>query len=366
MKVLLFAGTRPNFVKLAALYKEISKRHRFEPVLVHSGQHYDRVMNDYFFDDLNIPEPDYNLNVSGGTHTYQTAHIMLRFETVLEEIKPDMILVVGDVNSTLAAALVAAQKNIPLGHVEAGLRSGDRTMPEELNRIVVDQLSDYLFVTEQSGIDNLLREGINREKIFFVGNVMIDTLLDHIQKAAQSDVLARNNIQSREYALVTMHRPATTDNRDILSGMLQAFTELSDEIPILFPIHPRTKRRVEEFGLKNIIDNNTNFRTCEPLGYYDFLQAMANARVVISDSGGIQEETTILGIPCLTIRNNTERPVTIDHGTNRLIGNSGENLLEHYRTILRDTEKNQKKTPPLWDGKAAVRIMDVLEGLFQR
>lgn len=360
MRLLCVVGTRPNFVKIAAIYKEMRKRENIEPILVHTGQHFDKNMSENFFKEFELPIPDLNLNVAGGTHTYQTGQIMLRFEPILSEFSPDVVIVVGDVNSTLAASLVVAKCNIPLAHVEAGLRSGDRFMPEELNRILVDQLADFLFVTEQSGIDNLKKEGISEDKIFFVGNVMIDTLITHLKKARKSDILNRFNLSKNNYALITLHRPSNSDNREVLTDILYAIKEISSDLKILFPIHPRTKKRIEDFGLIKLIENQPGFLIIEPLGYFDFLKAMENARVVITDSGGIQEETTILGVPCLTLRNNTERPVTIQYGTNKLVGIEGKNLIRSFRTLYKNRNSSNER-PPLWDGKAASRIIDILE-----
>lgn len=363
MRVLCVVGTRPNFVKLVAIYNEMRKRKNFDPIIVHTGQHYDKNMSDNFFHDFDIPKPAYNLEVAGGTHTYQIGQIMLMFEPVIDEISPDLVIVVGDVNSTLAASLVTVKCNIPLAHVEAGLRSGDRSMPEELNRIVVDQLADFLFVTEQSGVENLRKEGIRDEKIYFVGNVMIDTLLYHREKAEKSNFLKRFNVEKNKYALVTLHRPSNSDDPKVLKEILSALVEISSEVKIVFPIHPRTKKRIEDFELNKLIENDSNFLIIEPLGYLDFLNAMKNARAVISDSGGIQEETTILNVPCLTIRNNTERPVTIQYGTNILVGTKRKNILRNFRS-LPTNKKKSTVTPPLWDGKAAQRIIDIIEEKF--
>ena len=360
MKILCAAGTRPNFVKIAALYNEMLKRTDIDPILIHTGQHFDKNMSENFFHDFELPKPDFNLNVAGGTHAYQTGQIMLRFEPVLHDISPDVVIVVGDVNSTMAVSIVAAKDGFPLGHVEAGLRSGDRTMPEELNRIVVDQLADFLFVTEQSGVDNLRKEGIPDDRMFFVGNVMIDTLMSHIKKAEKSDFLDRFALTRDNYVLMTLHRPSNSDNEKILTDILSALIEISHDIKVVFPVHPRTKKQMEDFGLLTLIENEPGFLLIEPLGYIDFLNAMDNARAVLSDSGGIQEETTILGVPCLTLRNNTERPVTIQSGTNTLVGTKRENIIRGFRDLPAH-RGNSYQCPHLWDGKAASRIIDILE-----
>ncbi|MFC1694030.1 non-hydrolyzing UDP-N-acetylglucosamine 2-epimerase [Candidatus Latescibacterota bacterium] len=360
MRILCVVGTRPNFIKMAALYHEMKKRKSFEPVLVHTGQHYDANMSRVFFTELELPEPDIDLNVSGGSHTYQTSLIMERFESVVQDVTPDLMIVVGDVNSTLAASIVASQCGIPLAHVEAGLRSGDRGMPEEINRILVDHIADFLFVTEQSGIDNLQKEGISEDKIFFVGNVMVDTLLANREKAQDSDVLNRLGLSRGRYAVVTLHRPSNSDDRDALSEILYALCEISRELTVVLPIHPRTRKRMDEFGLLTAVESESGIILTEPLGYLDFLYCMSEARMVLTDSGGIQEETTILGVPCITVRNNTERPVTIESGTNTLAGTRGDDIISAYRS-LPDVSRNQLPHPPLWDGKASERIIDVLE-----
>jgi len=359
MRVTCVVGTRPNFIKMAALYRAMRGHSDVEPMLVHTGQHYDKNMSDVFFEELEIPRPDVSLGVAGGSHTAQTAEIMLRFESVLMEDPPDVVVVVGDVNSTLATGLVAAKSGVSLAHVEAGLRSRDRTMPEELNRIVVDQLSDFLFVTESSGLENLKAEGIPDEKVFFVGNVMIDTLMTHREKAARLTLLQDLGLQEGEYALVTLHRPANADDKDTLEDILRTLVEIAKERTVVFPIHPRTKAKIEQFGLTDLATSVEGFRMVEPMGYLDFLCAMSHAYAVLTDSGGIQEETTILGVPCLTMRNNTERPITIECGTNTLTGTGGDDILKAYRALA-SRRKQAKTMPPLWDGKAAERTVDIL------
>lgn len=358
MRALCVVGTRPNFIKMGALYNEMRERESITPILVHTGQHYDKNMSEIFFSELELPKPDIYLGVNRGTHAFQTGEIMKRLEPVLADISPDVVIVVGDVNSTLAASIDAAQSGIPLAHVEAGLRSRDRSMPEEINRILVDQLADFLFVTEQSGVDNLRSEGIPDDKIFFVGNVMIDSLMTHIKKARTSDVLQRLGLSIGKYAVVTLHRPANSDNAIILEDILQALKEISQDILVIFPIHPRTKKHLEDFGLLSIIENSPELLIIDPLGYLDFLNVMMNARVVLTDSGGIQEETTILGVPCLTVRDNTERPITIQCGTNTLAGIKSSSIIQAYSKISQG--QNKTKNPPLWDGKASGRIIDIL------
>lgn len=365
MHVLCVVGTRPNFIKIAALYNEMRNRESIMPILVHTGQHYNKNMSDVFFNELDLPKPDIHLNAKSGTHAYQTSEIMQRFEPVLIDTSPDVVIVVGDVNTSLAASIVAAKCHTPLAHVEAGLRSGDRSMPEEINRIIIDQIADFLFVTERSGIENLIKEGIPQEKIFFVGNVMIDTLMTNLKKANKSDVLQRLRLSKKNYALVTLHRPANSDNQNALENILLALKKISKNITIVLPIHPRTNMRIRDFGLLPLIEEVPRILLTEPMGYIDFLCLMKNAHVVLTDSGGIQEETTILGVPCLTLRNNTERPVTIDSGTNILAGTIHNDIIKAYYS-LSTKYKNSPKCPPLWDGKASMRIIDILENWYSR
>src|ERR1022692_366016 len=348
-------GARPNFIKMAALMHELRRRPRFSTQLIHTGQHFSPEMSDLFFRELEIPEPDVNLGVGSGTQTTQTAEIMRRLDATFAERKPDLVLVVGDVNSTMAAALVAAKLWIPVGHVEAGLRSFDRRMPEEINRLVTDTLSDYLFVSEPSGLLNLRAEGVFEDRIFLVGNVMIDTLLRFRQRAALSGVLDRFGLKPESYVTVTLHRPSNVDEPGQLSSLIRVLRQLAETLPVVFPIHPRTNRTIETAG----ISTEGLFLT-PPLGYLDFLQLMSHARVVLTDSGGIQEETTILQVPCLTIRENTERPITIEEGTNRLVGSDPEQILQAALKALRNPLR-AGHTPELWDGHASSRILDILE-----
>jgi UDP-N-acetylglucosamine 2-epimerase (non-hydrolysing) len=354
MRIVNVVGARPNFMKIAPLMAEYRKwPERFEPVLVHTGQHYDDNMSRQFFDELDLPRPDVDLGVGSGSHAEQTGKVMIALEKLLLERRPDLVVVVGDVNSTMAAAIVAAKLCIPVAHVEAGLRSFDRTMPEEINRLVTDALSDYCFTTSADANENLRREGVPAEKIFFVGNVMIDTLLRLKEKALRSDIRQRLGLPSR-YGYVTLHRPSNVDCREALAGIFSALAQIGRELPLVFPMHPRTAARMKEFGLKT-----EGVRVLGPLGYLDALCLMANAVLTLTDSGGVQEETTALGVPCLTIRENTERPVTVTEGTNALVGKSPERIVAEAGKILRG-ESKRGRSPKLWDGHAAERIVECL------
>jgi len=331
---------------------------RFQQTLVHTGQHYDYEMSQVFFEELGMPAPDEYLNVGSGTHADQTARIMLAFEPVLLRYQPDWVFVVGDVNSTLACALVCAKLGVPVAHVEAGLRSWDRGMPEEINRLLTDQIAEMLFTPSQDGDTNLRREGIHPEKIYFVGNVMIDTLVRLLPVAAKRPVLAELGLTEGTYVLVTLHRPSNVDERESLIEILRALAEISQTRPVIFPLHPRTRERIREFGLKPA----PGIRMLEPQGYLDFLALTQASGLVLTDSGGIQEETTYLGIPCLTLRANTERPVTVELGTNRLVNSEKSAILE----AVRQTGENRSKPfsrPPLWDGRAANRIVELMSAL---
>ena len=363
MKVIIVAGARPNFMKIAPLMGAFNSEPRIRPILVHTGQHYDEKMSNLFFRQLGIPEPDLNLGCGGGSHAQQTAAIMSMFEPVVLDHKPDAVLVVGDVNSTIACGLVAVKLGIKLFHVEAGLRSFDRTMPEEINRILTDSISDLCFCTEQSAVDNLMAEGIKAEKIHLVGNVMIDTLLGNRQKAECTKVLETLDLRPRCYALVTLHRPANVDNPEALSGLIEVLDAVQADMPVIFPIHPRTKQHLVRNGLKAKVGGMAQLRLTEPIGYLEFLKLMANARIVLTDSGGIQEETTILKVPCLTLRDNTERPVTCKIGSNRLAGTTPERIVAVYREAMR-TNYCTAKIPPLWDGHAAERIVRIITATF--
>ncbi len=358
MKVINVCGARPNFMKIAPLMRAFRDRPGIEPCLVHTGQHYDDTMSKAFFDELHIPRPDINLEVGSASHAVQTALIMQRFEPVVLAQKPDAVLVVGDVNSTIACGLVAAKLLVPLVHVEAGLRSFDRTMPEEVNRVLTDVLSDLLFVTEPAGVRNLEREGIDPSKIHVVGNVMIDTLLAHRELAEKSDVLERLKLAPQTYGVLTLHRPTNVDDPRVLAGILDALEEIQRTTPLVFPVHPRTRGNLERTGLAPRLRNMPHMILTEPLGYLDFLKLMSRAAVVLTDSGGIQEETTVLGVPCLTLRANTERPITVEQGTNQVVGMSPTEILKAYRRIREG--RIQPRVPSLWDGKAAERIAEIL------
>jgi UDP-N-acetylglucosamine 2-epimerase (non-hydrolysing) len=350
-------GARPNFMKIAPILAACSKRPDLRSTLVHTGQHYDQAMSKLFFDELRIPRPDVNLEVGSGSHAAQTAAVLQRFEPILIEHRPDLVLVVGDVNSTLACSLAAVKLGIAVAHVEAGLRSFDRTMPEEINRIVTDAISDLLFVTEASGVDNLAREGIDAARVRLVGNVMIDTLLAHRDAAARSDVIDRLGLGRRDYAVLTLHRPANVDDPDVLRRILSPLADLAVRMPIVFPVHPRT--RIALAAHVELLGSGQGIRLVDPLGYLDFVRLMSDARLVLTDSGGIQEETTILGVPCVTIRENTERPITLTHGTNRLAGTSSEGIRSAIAAALSAAE-GVLEPPPLWDGRAAERIAEAL------
>ena len=355
----MIAGARPNFMKVAPLWNALSEDSEFALTLVHTGQHFDDIMSGQFFRDLGLPEPTYHLGAGGGSHAQQTAEIMKRLEPVLLERSPRGVIVVGDVNSTVAGALVAKKLGIDVIHAEGGLRSFDRTMPEEINRLVTDAISDLLLVTERSGVDNLLREGVSAESVHLVGNLMIDSLRKHLPRAMQSDIRDRLGISGERYGLVTLHRPANVDDDRKLSEILEALSVISEDLMLLWPVHPRTRARLESGSLTL----PRKIRLLEPLGYLDFLRLQAESFIVLTDSGGIQEETTVLGVPCLTLRENTERPVTIECGTNRLAGTSKDSILQSWRTALLDPPKGV--LPPLWDGKAGERCHAVLKSYFQ-
>lgn len=359
MNIMHIAGARPNFMKVAPIIQAMNEAAgRFEQTLVHTGQHYDYEMSQVFFEELGMPAPDEYLNVGSGTHADQTARIMLAFEPVVARYHPDWVFVVGDVNSTLACALVCAKLGIPVAHVEAGLRSWDRGMPEEINRLLTDQVADMLFTPSQDGDANLRREGIHPEKIFFVGNVMIDTLVRLLPVAAKRPVLANLGLIKGTYVLVTLHRPSNVDQRASLAEILDALAVISQTRPVIFPLHPRTRERIKEFGLEPA----PGVRMLEPQGYLDFLALTQAAGLVLTDSGGIQEETTYLGIPCLTLRANTERPVTVELGTNRLVKSERSAILEAVRQAGENRSKPLTR-PPLWDGRAANRIVALMSAL---
>jgi UDP-N-acetylglucosamine 2-epimerase (non-hydrolysing) len=362
MKVVHVAGARPNFMKVAPVMRALAER-GVETKLVHTGQHYDASMSDAFFADLGLPEPDAYLEVGAGSHAEQTGRVMERLEPLLARERPDLVVVVGDVNSTLGAALVCAKGRVPLAHVEAGLRSFDRTMPEEINRVLTDQVSDLLFTTSPEAETNLVREGIDRERIHFVGNTMIDSLERHLERARSSDVLSRLGIGDGGYGLVTLHRPSNVDGAETFRGVLEALHDVASSLPVVFPIHPRARKMIVEHGLDRLVDLSGGSVApggvvcVDPVGYLDFLKLMEGARIVLTDSGGIQEETTILGVPCLTLRPNTERPITIEMGTNRLVGNEPDAIRAAAKEVL-DGPRPEARRPPLWDGKAGERIAE--------
>jgi UDP-N-acetylglucosamine 2-epimerase (non-hydrolysing) len=387
IKVLTVVGARPNFMKAAPIIRAVHRHNasgigpEIEHLLVHSGQHYDEAMSDRFFVDLGLPKPDEHLGVGSGSQATQTAEILRKFEEVVSRAWPNVVIVVGDVNSTVACALATVklpekpgQCRPLVAHVEAGLRSFDRTMPEEINRIITDHLSDLLFVTEDSGIQNLRNEGIPLDTVFFVGNTMIDSLRASEGLADSSTVLEQLGLRERQqtnenhrsvqhFALLTLHRPSNVDNRDSFEQILEGLSKLRQEIPIIFPVHPRTRNRIEEFGLASYFEKKngeqrTGIRLVDPLGYIDFLCMMKNARLVLTDSGGVQEETTCLGVPCVTLRENTERPVTVRHGTNVIAGTSAEGIQSTISSQI--GRKRQTSIPERWDGKAAERIVSIL------
>jgi len=366
MKLFLVAGARPNFMKIAPIVRELKARSprlkakkNLAYVLVHTGQHYDYEMSQAFFDDLDLPKPDFFLEAGSGSHAVQTAKIMVAFEKVCLDEKPDVVIVVGDVNSTLACGIVAKKLLIKVAHVEAGLRSFDLTMPEEINRMVTDSIADYFFVTEKSAVDNLRKEGKAKDQIHFVGHVMIDNLFQQIERLEDEDLSLLPTYKLKkelgEYIFLTLHRPSNVDSRETLLGIVEALNEISTEIPILFPIHPRTKKMLDAFR----ITLNKGVTLLDPLGFRESLFLWKDAIMVMTDSGGLQEETTALGVPCITLRDNTERPITIEIGTNTLAGNKKADILKCFWQIIKNG-KPGASIPPKWDGKAAERIVDVL------
>jgi len=377
IKILCVVGTRPNFMKIAPIINQMEKYNSahslkkiFEYLLVHTGQHYDDNMSDYFFKDLQMPPPDIYFGISSGTHSEQTAKIMIKFEKICFQEKPDLVIVVGDVNSTLACSIATAKLLIPIAHVEAGLRSFDKTMPEEINRMITDTLSEYLFTTCRDANENLKKEGIPKNRIFFVGNVIIDSLLKY-KELADSKVKNLNKLKNKDYILLTLHRPCNVDNKKIFREIFEALIEISKVTSIIFPAHPRTQKMIKEFGFscpfQKILTLNLfqmkGIHLISPLGYFEFLNLMDNAKLVLTDSGGIQEETTVLGVPCLTLRENTERPITIKEGTNILVGSNKDKIIKESFTILNDRGKTGK-IPELWDGKASQRILSIIISKF--
>ncbi len=358
-RIINIVGARPNLPKIAPLIREMQRHPEIEPLLVHTGQHYDENLSNIFFRQMGIPEPHVNLGVGSGTHAEQTAEILKRVEPILLKQQPDLVLVVGDVNSTIAVSLAAVKMGIPVAHVEAGLRSFDRSMPEEINRVLTDALAKYLFATENDAVDNLTKEGRPREFIHLVGNVMIDSLLHFLPLAQQSricgDLGLSNGKGWQSFGVLTLHRPSNVDSTEKLAEILGAIDAIAQQVPIVFPVHPRTQQRLSQSGIKH----HSQLRLIQPLGYLDFLCLLSKATLALTDSGGIQEETTALGVPCLTLRDNTERPVTISQGTNVLVGTNSSKIVAATEQILRG-EGKRGRTPPLWDGHAAERIVEII------
>ena len=367
--IICIVGARPNFMKIAPIMVALKEfGPALEVTLVHTGQHYDVAMNEQYFQALGIPSPDINLEVGSGSHAVQTAEVMCRFEAALEGKNPTAILVVGDVNSTIACALVATKKGIPVIHVEAGLRSFDRAMPEEINRVLTDQISDMLFTTEPSGRDNLLREGVADKRIHFVGNVMIDTLRHNLVRAISTSTIVSDAGRpgfvndEKKYAVITMHRPSNVDDEAILCCLINTVVTISKQLPVILPLHPRTKSMIDKFGFGKLLDT-PDILLLPPMGYLEMLGLMKDAKVVLTDSGGIQEETTALGVPCITLRNNTERPITVEEGTNTIAGQDSQTILTIFNEVMRNGGKGGR-IPQYWDGRASNRIADVIANEF--
>ncbi len=361
MKILNIVGARPNFMKVSPVHRALVQAGH-DAQLIHTGQHYDEKMSEVFFDQLGMPKPHRNLDVGSASHAVQTARIMEAFEPLVLEHRPDLVLVAGDVNSTVACALVATKLHVKVAHLEAGLRSRDRAMPEEINRILTDQMSDLLLTPSPDGDENLLAEGIPRERIALVGNVMIDTLLEHVERARALPTLSEMGVEPGAYGLITLHRPSNVDHRETLSGLLRSLKTICEKLPLVWAVHPRTRKRLEEFELWDTVKNTAGFRLVEPLGYLEFLALQAGAKLVLTDSGGIQEETTALGVPCLTLRENTERPITVDQGTNTLVGVDPARIVAVAMETL-DGGGKSGRVPPLWDGQTAARVVKAIEAL---
>jgi UDP-N-acetylglucosamine 2-epimerase (non-hydrolysing) len=363
LDIINVVGARPNFMKMAPIIEALNNYpDKINHLLVHTGQHYDEKMSKSFFNDLGMPKPDINLEVGSASHAEQTAKIMVEFEKVCLKEKPDLVIVVGDVNSTMACTITAKKLGIKVAHVEAGLRSRDMTMPEEINRLCTDVLCDYLFTTDHFANENLKAEGVADEKVFFVGNVMIDTLLKHKQMASTFGLMDQLGLQTKQFATLTMHRPGNVDDKDILQGILEALSEIAKQVPIVFPIHPRTRKMVEKFGFSHFFNSGERVEgiwVTEPLGYLEFLHLNMNARLVLTDSGGLQEETTVLGVPCITMRPNTERPITCEVGSNVMVGSCKDTILREAFKIL-NGDVPQGRIPEKWDGHAAERIVQIL------
>jgi UDP-N-acetylglucosamine 2-epimerase (non-hydrolysing) len=368
MKIINVVGARPNLIKMAPITAALAKHpDSFTQVLVHTGQHYDERMSRLLFEQLDLPRPDIDLDVGSGSHGAQTGRIMATFEEVCQKEKPDLVMVVGDVNSTMASAITAKKLGIQVAHVEAGLRSRDLSMPEEINRLCTDVLCEYLFTTDRFANENLRREGISEDRIHFVGNVMIDTLVKHRAAAQNLDLMQRLGLEQGRFATLTLHRPSNVDDPNSLLGILEALREIAIEIPIIFPIHPRTRKMVEQFGYFSFFTTGEKAQgiwVAEPFGYLEFLHLNMHARMVLTDSGGLQEETTVLGVPCITLRSTTERPITCEEGTNQLVGNDKERIIEAARNVLDGSRSAAGRVPEKWDGKAAERIVQVLQHSF--
>jgi UDP-N-acetylglucosamine 2-epimerase (non-hydrolysing) len=360
MKIINIVGARPNFIKIAPILRQMKKSRVINPVLLHTGQHYDIEMSKRFFQELNIPEPDISLEVGSDTHARQVAKIMERFDTVCDDQQPDAILVVGDVNSTMACSLVAVKKGIRVIHVEAGIRSYDREMPEEINRLVTDSIADLLLPPSKDAVENLLKEGHHPDHIRMVGNIMIDTLMDAQPRIGESQILPKLGIREKEYVLVTLHRPSNVDRVEDFKRILLAFLEIQKKFPLVFPVHPRTRKILENSELTEITRRMSNLILCDPLGYFDFGKLVKDSRMVITDSGGIQEESTVYGIPCITIRENTERPITVLEGTNELAGTDTAKIID-FASQIGEGKWKRGRVPELWDGHTAERIISAIE-----
>ncbi|WP_332444457.1 non-hydrolyzing UDP-N-acetylglucosamine 2-epimerase [Wolinella succinogenes] len=355
-KIHLIAAARPNFMKIAPLYHEIKKHPIFDPIIVHTGQHYDANMSDAFFNDLKLPSPHFHLGIGGGSHSEQVGRVMMAYEDLCQQERPDMAFVVGDVNATMACAITAKKLHLPVVHLEAGLRSFDMRMPEEVNRIVTDAISDYFLTPSKDADENLLKTGVNPERIIFVGNIMIDSLEMLRSDIRASKISERMKLHGEEYAVVTLHRPSNVDDRDCLMGLILKIKQIAKGMKIIFPVHPRTRQRLDEFGIIQALED-PNVIICEPMGYKEFMNLVFDCKCVITDSGGIQEETTYLAKPCLTLRENTERPITVSLGTNTLV--CADDLLEKV-DIIRQGRYKKGSIPPLWDGNTAKRVVDFL------
>ncbi|MBZ4397693.1 UDP-N-acetylglucosamine 2-epimerase (non-hydrolyzing) [Myxococcus sp. MISCRS1] len=357
-KVIHIVGARPNFMKVAPIHRAIAARNQLQQVLVHTGQHYDVKMSDVFFSDLGLPAPEVHLGIGSGSHAQQTAKTMVELERVFLEHKPDLVSVVGDVNSTVAAALVSSKLGIALAHVEAGLRSYSRHQPEEINRVVTDRLSDLLLTPSRDADANLLKEGADPERIHFVGNVMIDSLLASKERADQLPVLKTLGVEPRGYAVCTLHRPSNVDDPKLLGGLLSAIAHVASRVPVIFPVHPRTRKMISEQGLGSWFERSPNLRPVDPMGYLEFLALTSQAKLILTDSGGLQEETTALGVPCLTLRENTERPITVEQGTNEVVGTDPDRIRESADRVL-DGQGKKGRIPEYWDGRSGERIADL-------